>query len=116
MKGIQREVSPKSRRTAEVMARLFMFFLAALWILVYIATSLIMYDQVVDPATTAFFTPKSGEITTAANFLQNVCSAWFFITFILFGIWISIKSFRLVGKWEPKGKGNSSEVPDAKGK
>jgi hypothetical protein len=122
LKSLFTTTSPREKRTSVLLARLFLFAIAAVWILIYLAAVLITYDKLFWPAMNVYFIPNVKQDTTFNHVTVNICCAWYLITVFVLGIWISFKSFKMVGVWEPRNRKNQEEEeyidkgPDAPGK
>ena len=70
-------------------SRIVVFALACLWVLGWLATGLIWYDIILG-VLTQYGTP----------WLVTPLLVWYVATLVLVGIWVTIKGFKFVGKWE----------------
>ena len=109
----KKEVSLKERKSASLLANFFIWTLALIWVLLFLASALAFYDKVFSPAMGIYFTPETGP-STISSFFQHCCETWYIVTTICIGILISRKAFRLVGVW--KKQVESGKGTDAPGK
>lgn len=99
--------SPKDQKTAMLLAKIFMFGLLLIWTLIFLATGLIIYDKLFHPVMVEFFTPNLSDKTLVNKISINVCCTWYLITYVLLGIWVTLKSFKVVGQWTRGNQDNS---------
>ena len=98
------KTTKKDRTIAQLLAKLFIFTLSIIWVLIYCAVILVLYDKWFNPAMVFHFTPNLPEASSIDKVLVGVCDAWYIITAVLIGTWASLKAFKTVGFWAPKSK------------
>jgi lysylphosphatidylglycerol synthetase-like protein (DUF2156 family) len=104
--------SPKMRQTAQMMAKVFLCFLTLVWVLAFVTVALVIYDKAFYPYMINYFTPVGGEISSGYAAIVGVFCAFYIITIVLIGAFISLKGFKFVGSW----KWVNQKGPDASSK
>jgi hypothetical protein len=110
--AFKRESSPKERRVAQMMSKVFLCFLTLIWVLVFLTVALVIYDKAFYPYMVNYFTPAGGEISTGYSAIVGVLSAWYIVTIILIGALVALRGFKFVGSWQWVNK----KGPDAPSK
>jgi len=116
LKDLFTNPSPRDRNTSVLLARVFLFAVAAVWLLIYLAVVLITYDKLFWPAMNVYFINSAKQDTTFNHVMINICCAWYLLTVFILGVWIALKSFKMVGVWEPKNRKGSNRDSNATGK
>jgi hypothetical protein len=94
---------PPRRHSLVLMSKLFMFGVSMLWVLMFLAAAVVIYDKVYDPALRVYFADAQGLLGSTESWAVSALDAFYIATIVCLGIWGSMKAFRFVGKWEPRG-------------
>ena len=104
--------SVRERRVAEVAARLFLFGVGVLWVLLFLATAVVGFDQVFDPMVKSYFIGGDKVFSSAENLAVGSLEGWYIITVVIAGIFFAFRTFKVIGKWEPKNRKNRGATDD----
>jgi hypothetical protein len=104
--------SVRERRVAEVAARLFLFGVGVLWVLLFLAAAVVGFDQVFDPMVKSYFIGSDEVFSSAENLAVGALEGWYIITIIIVGIFFAFRTFKVIGKWEPKDRRNRGATDD----
>ncbi len=101
---LKKKISTKERRASVVASRLFLFGVVALWVLLFLAASVVLFGKMFEPIVQSYFIGSDGIYSSAENLAIGALEGWYIVTVVMVGIYASLRAFKLVGKWEPKGK------------
>ena len=100
--------SPKERKTAQMMAKVFLCFLTLIWVLVFVAVALVIYDKAFYPYLVNYFTPIGGKISSGYSAVVGMFCTFYIITMVFIGSFVALRGFKFVGSWKWVGKKDSN--------